>query len=324
MFDNSDIRTLGPKEKITEPGFYNITLKRHHHQPCDGPSVTSGILRKMELATPADVWAFHDLNDDPWKPEETDALRLGAAMAAYIEAGEEGLKRECLLLPANKPSRPTKQQLVALEEGRASEAALKSISFWARVEDDPRPIITQAEFDLLKVMGDVLKQDPAASAALGGIPEITMAWKDERTDLWCLARPDQVSFSGMLSDYKKFSGQGRPISESIVDARITQHGYDMQMAFATEGFHRLVGEWPQEVGLVFQSDKPPHHVILRAIEDEDLRIGQFRNHRALLRFRECLDSGHWPGPGEHVGAYRRPKWQREMLLEEMSLAGEAP
>ena len=46
----TEIRTLADDEQITEPGFYAISLDRHHSQPCDGPSVTSGVLRKMELA----------------------------------------------------------------------------------------------------------------------------------------------------------------------------------------------------------------------------------------------------------------------------------
>ena len=319
-----EIRTLAEGEKITEPGFYAIHLDVHHSQPCDGPSVTSGVLRKMELGTPADVWAFSKLNPDRWEQNETPALRLGRAMAAYIEGGEEGLLREFNLLPENKPRKPTPAQIAAYKEGRASDKALESIRFWQAVEEDGRDIITKAEFDTFVDMGKVLVKDPAAAAALGGIPEITMAWKDELTDLWCLARPDQVSFSGMLSDYKKVSTQGRPFNHRLVDQRITQHGYQLQMAFAAEGFFQLTGEWPDQVGLVFQMDQPPYFVILRAIDEEDLSIGKFRNHEALYRFRECLDSGYWPGPGDDVGSYQRPEWHREMMIERMNQAGVAP
>jgi hypothetical protein len=324
MLDMTSIRELGPKQIITEPGFYQMPLERHHNQPCDGPSVTSSILRTMEIATPADVWAFHPLNPQRWEQEEKKALRLGRAMALYVEGGLERLEEGFRVLPANKPSRPTLAQEIAYREGRASDAAIRSILFWRDVAEDPRDAITEAEWELLANMGKALKRDPAASAALGGIPEITMAWKDEVNDLWCLSRPDQISFSGMLSDYKKVSTQGRPFSARLVDHRITEHGYHQQMAFAAEGFEVLTGNWPDEVGLVFQSDTAPHHVILRAIEEEDLRFGLFQNRRARARFRECLDSGHWPGPGEHIGSYRMPDWFRERLIEEMQVAGTAP
>ena len=318
-----EIIDLPDGEKITEPGFYRISLDRHHNQPCDGVSVTSGVLRKMELQTPADVWAFHKLNPDRWEQPETDALRLGRAMACYVEGGPEQLETEFRVLPKNKPNRPTAAQQTAFDEGRGSDAAIKSIRFWADVENDPRDIVTEAEWDMLCNMGKVLAKDPAACAVMEGIPEVSMAWKDEETGLWCLARPDTVSFSGMTTDYKKMSTRGDAFDARLVDRRITDFGYDMQGAFACEGFQHLTSNWPG-FGIIAQWDKPPHHVILREIPDEDLRIGQFRNRRSLRLFKECLDSGNWWGPGEDVGAYQRPKWQFEKLIEEMNVAGGAP
>ena len=318
-----EIRTLGPDEVITEPGFYSMPLDRHHSQPCDGVSVTSGIQRKMELETPADVWAFHMLNPNRYPSEPSAALTLGSAMACMVEGGEDELRKHYMVLPVDKPNKPTAAQIAKFNEGDPSEAGLKSIRFWERIEADPRTELTADQWKMIVDMGEVVRRDPAAAAALGGVPEITMAWKDEVNDLWCLARPDQVNFSGMLSDYKKVATQGRPFKHWICDQRITQHGYDMQMAFAAEGFQRLTGEWPSQVGLVFQCDKPPYSVILRALEDEDLNIGVFRNQRSRRLFRECLDSGNWWGPGVDIGSYQRPDSQRDRLIEEMNIAGVA-
>ena len=312
------IRTLADGEKISEPGFYNISLDRHHAQPCDGPSVTSGVLRQMELATPADVWAFHMLNPNRWEKEQTAALRLGRAMAAYVEGGMDAVAQQFIVLPEDRPRKPTAQQIAAFDGGTASGAATASVTFWRAVEADGRDVLSAAEKTMIEDMGKILAQDPAACAVMGGIPEVTMAWKDERTGLWLLSRPDTVSFDGMMSDYKKMNTQGRPFNHRVVDQRITEHGYDMQMAFAAEVFERITGNWPGVVGIVAQWDQPPHHVILREISEEDLRIAQFRNRRAIDRFAECLASGDWPGPGADVGVYLRPDWQRDMLLEQMN------
>jgi len=323
LTDTPEIIDLPDGELITEPGFYRISLERHHNQPCDGPSVTSGVLRKMELQIPADVWAFHKLNPNRWEQKESTALRLGRAMACFVEGGPELLEEEFRVLPADKPKRPTAIQQTAYAEGRGTEAGIRSVEFWADVEADGRDIVAEAEWDLICTMGKVLAADVAASAVMDGIPEVSMAWKDEATGIWCLARPDTVSFSGLVTDYKKMATKGTPFNERLVDHRITDHGYDMQGAFACEGFEQLTGQW-SDFGIIAQWESPPHHVILREIPDEDLRIGQFRNRRALTRFRECLDSGHWPGPGETTGVYHRPKWQREQLLEEMNKGNTAP
>lgn len=318
------IRTLAEDEKIEEPGFYQISMDRHHGQPCDGVSVTSGVLRKMELETPADVWAFHKLNPDRWESPDTDALRMGRAMAAFIEGGPEGVEEHFWVLPKDKPRKPTEAQKTAYASGTASDAAVRSVEFWQAVDEDPRDVITETQWALICDMAKVLAKDPAASAALGGMPEVTMAWFDEETHLWCLARPDQVILDGTVSDYKKVNTAGSPFNYRLCDRRITQHGYHQQMAFAAEAFEKLTGEWPSGAGLIFQCDKPPYHIIPREISDEALRMGQFQNRRAMHRFRECLDSGHWPGPGEDIGSYMPPQWQRDMLLEEMNTAGVAP
>lgn len=320
----SAIRTLGPDEQITEPGFYNISLDRHHSQPCDGPSVTSGVLRKMELATPADVWAFSLLNPDRWVQEDKTALRLGRAMAAYIEGGIDEVAKHFAVLPADKPNKPTAQQLLAYAEGRATDAGKRCVEFWAAQDKDPRDQITDAQQKMIMDIGSVLASDPMASAVMGGIPEITMAYQDNQTGLWLLARPDTVNFDGTVTDYKKINTQGRPFNYRVVDGRITEHGYDMQLAFAAEVFEALTTQWPSSAGIIAQWDAAPHHVILREIAEEDLRFGQFRNRRAIARFAECLASNHWPGPGDDVGAYQRPQWQRDMLLAEMNTEGTAP
>ena len=319
-----EIIDLPEGDLIDAPGFYRIPLSVHHSQPCVGPSVTSGVLRRMELQTPADVWAFHQLNPNRWPSEDKPALRMGRAMASLIEGGVQELEKHFTVVPENAPRRPDVRQLKAYEEGRASDVAKESIEFWAALDRDTRDVLPAAEWELIVTMGGVLTQDPAASAVMAGLPEMTLAWQDEATGIWVLSRPDTVSFDGAVSDYKKMSARGGSFDYRLVDRNITQHGYDMQLGLAAEGLERLTGHWPASVGIVAQSDKPPHSVLLREILEEDLRIGQWRNHRAIRRFHECLASGYWPGPGADTGAYQRPEWQRTTLLDEMNTANAAP
>lgn len=318
------IRTLGPDEKITEDGFYAIPLSRHHGQPCDGVSVTSGVLRAMELKTPADVWAFHLVNPDRWPKQETDALRLGIAMALYVEGGAYRVLDGFKVHPEDKPRRPTPLQIKAYDDGRASDAAITSVEYWSAVDAEPHDYLDQSEFDLICTMGVVLDRDPAAKAVMNGIPEVTMAWRDDRTGLWVLSRPDTINFDGVVTDYKRIAAGGSAFNARLVDRRIEENGYDMQIALGCEAMERLSGTWPGAAGVIAQSADAPHHVILRSFDNEDLRIAQWRNRRALDRFHECLTANHWPGPGEVVGSYRMNDKLRERLLEEMNTANAAP
>jgi hypothetical protein len=319
-----EIITLGPDEKIARDGFYRIPLSRHHGQPCDGVSVTSGILRTMELQTPADVWAFHQLNPNRWERKETEALRLGVAMALYVEGGVEAVLGGFKVHPEDKPRKPTAAQIKAYDEGRFTEASQISVEYWRAVDAEPDDYLTTSEFDLICTMGKVLEKDPAAAAVMGGEPEITMAWFDDENGLWVLSRPDTVSFDGAASDFKKISTQGKPLTHWLLDRKIEQFAYHMQMSLADEAFERLTGERLNAVGLVFQTDTPPHHVVLREIDQEALAIGRFQNRRARLRFRECLDSGVWPGPGDDVGAFQMSDAFYKRMIEQMQISGVAP
>lgn len=316
--------TLGPDEKIAEPGLYAIPLERHHSQPCEGFSVTSGVLRTMELGTPADVWAFHRLNPARFEKEETDALRLGIAMALYVEGGPNRVLEAFELHADDKPRKPTKPQIAAYDAGRASDAAIASVEYWRKVDADPQSYLTRAELDEICAMGAVLERDPNASVVMRGMPEVTMAWQDEATGIWVLSRPDVISLEPSVIDYKKMAVRGGYFSGHVVDRRIDDGGYLQQIALGAEGFERLTGEWPKLTGIVAQLGSPPYHVITRAMDEEDLRIAQFQNRRALNRIHECLTSGHWPGPGEVVGSYWMRKEHRERLLNEMNMEGKAP
>ncbi|MDB6151491.1 MAG: hypothetical protein JWQ44_2939 [Chthoniobacter sp.] len=319
-----DIRTLAAGEKISDPGFYNIPLSQHHNQPCAGVSVTSGILRTMHEKTPADVWAFHVLNPNRWVRKETDALRLGVAMALLVEGGPEKVLTAFSIHPDDKPRRPTPAQRKACSEGRGTDAAVQSVEYWDAVDTNPDDYLTQEEFETILTMGEVLMQDEAAKSILGGLPEVTMAWQDERTGLWVLSRPDTIHPEGIVTDYKKIATQGKPFNGYLVDQRIRAHRYDMQIALGAEGMERLLGEWPSAAGIIAQCGEAPHHVIIRSMSEEVLRMGQFHNRRALDRFAECLKSNHWPGPGEHVGSFHWDDATWARMIEEMNTQGVAP
>jgi hypothetical protein len=308
-----EIRTLKEGEKITENGFYDIPLSQHHGQPCDGVSVTSGVLRKMELASPADVWAHHQLNPKRKAVRTTHAMHIGGAMAAYIAGGKDELQKQFYCLRKGHPKRPTDAQWVAYLEKRWSPAVIKSCEAWAKVETNDRPALTFEDRATIYEMGEVLRQDPAAMAVMHGLPEVTMAVFDEASQIWLLARPDTVSLTGFSSDYKKIATRGGYFHKGVVDKRITEGGFDMQMGLADICFTKLMGQPLQTAGIIAQWSEYPYHVIPRGFTELELEEGRALNLHHAMEFRKSLDSGYWAGPAEEIGDYQRPDYRRRQI-----------
>lgn len=309
-----EIVTLKLDEKITKPGFYRMPLAQHHNQPCDGVSVTSSVLRTLEVGTPADVWAFSLLNPDRSEAPERKALKMGTAMHSWVEGGEDAVRRDFIILPEDAPSRPSDRLRRAASP---SAETLKRINFWTKVEARQaatgRPVITTADLEDIKARGRALDRDETAKAVIGGEPEITMAWIDDETGLWVLSRLDNMTFDGLLSDFKLVSARGNPFRPGLCHRRISDHCYYMQMALGAESMWRLTGEWPTDCALVFQMEAVPYHCHTVVIGDEELALGVSLNHRALRVFRECLDSGRWPGPGDVISTYTFTEGHRKAL-----------
>ncbi|MAI35051.1 MAG: hypothetical protein CMM07_25715 [Rhodopirellula sp.] len=318
-----DIRTLKEGEKITEPGFYNIPLSVHHSQPCEGISVTSGVLRMMELESPAQVWAHHQLNPNSRPKKRTKAMYIGAAMAALIAGGLKELWKQFLVLPEDMPYFPKEETWKAFEEKRCNRAeSVTACIRWQKVLDDPRDSLTLKDVALLRDMAVVLSDDPSAQLAITGLPEITMAAWDDVNQLWLLSRPDTVNITArIISDYKKMATKGEPFTTQVVDRNIDRHGYGMQLAFGCDVFQRLTGHWLENCAIAAQWESYPHHVIIRPIEEHHLVEDMWLNRRAAKRFRKCLDSGHWPGPGQESAPYRRPDWRSEWINKQMENEG---
>lgn len=309
-FDASVIQTLAPGQKITVPGFYNIPLEVHHNQPCDGVSVTSGTLRDLWIKGPSYVWDFHRMNPDRYEKPDTDAMRIGRAMAAIVEGGIEALEEMFMVLPHDKPNRPTAKQIAAWEMGKASDNAIRSIKFWQGVDKDKRDIITQREYETLVLTGGRLAREPLAQLLLKGVPEVTMAWFDTINDLWVLSRPDIISFDGTVVDYKRMSFKGNFISQKRVSRTIEDLRIDMQIALGTEAFENLTGGEVIAGGVLAQMAEAPYTPVVQNISMDMLGLATSENRRMRALFRECLDKGEWPGPQHDVGEYIQSEWMR--------------
>jgi hypothetical protein len=279
-------------KQITEPGFYaNIPMSAYHGgRLCAGPSLSSGSHRAIALRSEAhfyDQWPLNP-NYDPEAGKPTESMILGRA-AHHLLLGQPHFRREFVIEPDETPDAKGKMR----PWSRQFDSAKKWI---ADKEAEGLTVLTQEKAESIKGMALRLgREKPIANGALTGWVEITMAWKDRATGVWCLSRPDVIpTDSGDFCDLKTI-GRGIVSYKTLV-AAIGEHGYHMQAALCGEGWMALTGDRIASFSFYFVETKRPHCAHMVQLKPNDLALGERQNKNARARFVKAMNSGVWPGP----------------------------
>lgn len=294
-------------QKITTPGLYSgVPLSVYHGADlCDAPSVSSSGLRKILNQSPAHYWCESPYNPNRVEPKETDALTLGRA-AHHLLLGEDDFSTLFI-------ARPDKW-----DSWRTADAR----RWRAEQEAEGRTVLLPSQLEQIRGMARALAAHPLVDAGiLNGAIEQTIAWRCKETGIWLKARPDAIpNDSGDFADLKKTTSvQGADLARTIAE-----YGYHQQAAMVSNGWHALTGKDVASFSFIFVEDKPPHCVRIVTLRDEDLARGERQNLIATKKFVECMESGHWPGPGSEDAEYiSLPDWAAKRIdhqLEEAEAA----
>lgn len=304
------IRTLGPDDKITEPGAYRMPMSLYHSQCCPDVSVSSTGIRKAALQSPLAFWKTSDLNPNRYPPkEESDALILGKAAHCLI-LGDEVFAENFAYVPEGAPSRPTKTQVAAFEKnGFWSDAAKDGAAFWEKFDAEAagRSLLTAEQVTKIGYMAENLQALPEAREALiGDLTEISMVWQDELTGLWVKSRPDCIPSNGVdFGDLKTFSPKGADLILSAQRA-VTDHGYAVQMGMAVEGAERIFGMSASRCALIFIQTTEPYEPVPIMLDEEAIYWGRVLFRHGLDRIHHGLTTGEWPPKAKGFTTYGFP------------------
>ncbi len=133
-----------------------------------------------------------------------------------------------------------------------------------------------------------------------GTAELSIYWTDEETGVKCRIRPDTFSQHGMLD--LKSTGDARP-EEFIRQA--VREGYDIQSAMYSEGMRRYLGELP--FYFVAMEDEAPFECWVHQASESMLASGMRKFRESLRLFKECRETGQWPG---YRGSFTTLEWPR--------------
>lgn len=176
------------------------------------------------------------------------------------------------------------------------------------------PMLTDSP-DASRILGmrTALHRHPVFGAVFDparGDAETSAFWTDPDTQVDCRARFDylphpQPGRRPILADYKT-TEDANPTEFARSAAK---WGYPMQADWYLRPARHLYDDEPAFV-FVVQSKTPPYLVSVVQLGAEDLAYAHARNDMALRIFKECTDTGVWPGWGDNIHTLEMPTWWR--------------
>jgi hypothetical protein len=274
---------------ITEPGVYDMTAAEYHADPVPQGSLSSSGARR--LLAPKGCPALFRHEQDHGRPPKRQ-----------FDIGHAAHK---LVLGTGPELRLLKHDNLNTKVARADRDAAYA--------DGAVPLL-RADWDAVHAMAAAIRQHPMASRLFdpaNGKGEQALFWWDTEAQVirramldWLRERRGTERL--IVSDYKTTTDASPEAIAKAVDT----YGYHAQGDWYLDAVKALGlhgGIEPAFV-LVFQEKQPPYLVTVVELDAMALRIGRARNRRSLEIYRECVDSGRWPGYSDGIELIALPAW----------------
>jgi hypothetical protein len=267
---------------VTEPGVYDgMPVDLYLTDPVPGGSLSaSGAKLLLPPSSPA-IFRWQADHGRPNKPEfdfghAAHKLALGdGAPVAVIDADDWR----------------TKAAKEAKEKAYANGEIPLLADDWAAVQ----------------AMAKALREHPVASALFEpgtGRPEQTLIWRDEEAGVMRRSRLDWLRNTrtdrGVLivPDYKScYSASPEDAAKALYN-----NGYYRQAAWYEDGVVAVGLADAAAFVLVMQEKFPPYQVAVYQPDQFAMAAGRRLNRKAIAVYRDCVQTGHWPGYAVPTGA----------------------
>ncbi len=272
---------------VDGPGVYDLPAEDYHADPVPGGSLSSsGAKRLLPPSCPAlfDYWA--------------------SAGQEHKQAFDFGHAAHTLVLGVGAPL-----SVVDAEDWRTKAAKEARDAAYA---EGSTPLL-RAEHEQVVAMAAALIKHPIAGGLLQpgrGDAEQTLIWRDAETGVWRRAMVDWATRAAdgrlLIVDYKTT----RSAEPSAVSKALENYGYLQQAPWYLDGAIELglAGDQEPAFLFVFQEKTPPYLVTVAQPDPDALAWGRRRNRKALDVYRQCVETGHWPGYSEDVISVALPRW----------------
>lgn len=260
--------------KITDPPGWTLRVPEteYHAAALRGEYMSSTMLKEFRLC-PAH---YRDLVRGETERGDSDAFRMGRALHKLLLEGDAAFR---LAFHIGGP--------VNERTGRSFGPGTKAFEEW--MDDnglERRGVLTPGEAEAVRHMYNAARAHPAISRLFSeGWAECSA--RAEMEGVPCQIRLDWLRSDAVAVDVKTVDD----ITRFESDAR--RFGYLYQFAFYREGT-KAAGGPELEMTAVVLEKKPPYRAGVWKFSGETLEPYAVQNCRALVQFRRCRESGHWP------------------------------
>lgn len=282
---------------ITEPGLYpDVDEDWYHADPVEGGSLS--VSGAKLLVPPSPAAKFKWARDNPRPPSR--AQKLGMLAHALTLGTPVG---DIALLDFKDRTRT-----------KAFNAAEKEAL------DAGKRVVLVKEWDEAQAIAGALRSHPTAGGLLAdGDSEVSMFWRDREFGIWQRGRMDHFALSWQMPTIVDLK-TSKDASEESFAKSVYDYGYHRQDVNYREGLAACLGCEPDEVDMVFVvvETEPPYLVAHYRVSARDADLGRQQMRAARERYRDCTESGRWPGYSEEIEDLELPAYARRQIEQELN------
>jgi hypothetical protein len=268
-------------ENRFKPGIYSIAAERYH--AANGVSKT--MLDYLGNQTPAHLKAYLM----GLAKEETPAMRFGTIMhRALLE--------------------PDTYRAGFHVKPEGMKFSTKTGMEWSELHRD-LPVVTQDESDQIDAMVSSVHCHPFAKRLLAGGQKEQSIFVEDPHGTLRKSRLDWLTRGNTIPDLKTVESAALDSFER----NVSRYRYHVQAAYYLDNC-ALAGIQKEAFFFVVVEKVPPYLVRCLQMNDDVIGYGRSLYQRDLQIYRNCLESGQWPGWGDYYEEVALPPWEMKQAM----------
>ena len=196
------------------------------------------------------------------------------------------------------------------ESAKGNSNAAKLIKANFAIENADKIVLSADDAEAVRLMAASVKAHPAASKLLALMlePEKAIMW--EKDGLTFKAKLDGLLPFGVLDLKSTSSAELAEFAKSIF-----KFGYHIQAAHYLAG--AAANDLPAEnFYIIAVENEPPYCTAVFVVDHETIEAGEKERQKLIKLYKECSESGIWPGYSDKIQTVKLPYWALKLINED--------